>query len=303
MWWLRKKRSQSEKRRVSHSESSTKYSYYQNRDDSGRSQRGAPSVSASRQSRVAFLSHIPVFIAGACIILCLIYIMTLASQANVIVVNEQNQAVQSLLRDSDVYELAVAEELANSPFNRTKLTINTDAIAEGLHKKFPEATDIAVTLPLLGRRPVVYMRIAEPVINLSASTGNYAVDEKGRAVIALDNTSNFSEIKLLRVIDQTGLDIQDSQQALPRYYVEFIQEVNTQLSAAGLMIDEMILPPLAHELHVSLDGIPYFIKFDVAGDAREQAGAFIATWQQMGQRGISPAEYVDVRVEERVYYR
>ena len=65
----------------------------------------------------------------------------------------------------------------------------------------------------------------------------------------------------------------------------------------------MTLPPAASELDVKIAGKPYFVKFNLqADDARRQAGTFLATQAQLQRKGITPAQYIDVRVEGRAYY-
>jgi hypothetical protein len=85
--------------------------------------------------------------------------------------------------------------------------------------------------------------------------------------------------------------------------VQFITGVLAQLQAKQLAITAVTLPPIAHELHVRIQGQPYYVKFNIQSDARIAAGTFLATKSYLEQGRITPAEYVDVRVEERAYYK
>lgn len=297
----RRKAEQDTRRRAHQPGRSAPFTYYQNRNDGSSKPKDVDAQRATNKKRR--LRHIPTFVATVIIVLCLVYAMTLTTNPKIVIVNQQNEAVSSFLRPEEVYQSAAASVLGSSPFNKTKPTLNTDAVAAKLQEQFPEATDIAVTIPLLGRRPVVYMRIAEPIILLNSPSGSYVIDEKGRAIVLLRDAPNAQALSLVIVDDQTGLDIQTGQQALSQNDVVFIQALRQQFEASGLQIESMSLPPLAHELHVRIKDVPYAIKFNLVGDPREQAGTYLAVKQKLEQDKVTPAEYIDVRVPERAYYK
>jgi hypothetical protein len=85
--------------------------------------------------------------------------------------------------------------------------------------------------------------------------------------------------------------------------VAFIQEVAGQLKAKNMAIDSLTLPALADELDVRVKGLPYFIKFNIQANPRQSAGAFLAAKQHLDSQHVTPSQYVDVRVEEKAYYK
>lgn len=297
----RRKTEQDTRRRAHQPGRSAPFTYYQSRNEGSA---GAKNTVEQRvTSQKTRLRHIPTFVATVIIVLCLAYAMTLTTNPKIVIVNQQNEAVSSFLRPEEVYQSAATTVLSSSLLNKAKPTLNTDAVAAKLQEQFPEATDIAVTIPLLGRRPVVYMRIAEPIILLNSPSGSYVIDEKGRAIVLLRDAPNAQALSLVTVDDQTGLDIQTGQQALSQNDVVFIQALRQQFEASGLKVESMTLPPLAHELHVRIKDVPYAIKFNLVGDPREQAGTYLAVKQKLEQDKVTPAEYIDVRVPERAYYK
>jgi hypothetical protein len=52
-----------------------------------------------------------------------------------------------------------------------------------------------------------------------------------------------------------------------------------------------------------MNGVGYFVKFNLHGNAREEAGAFLAVKEYLESSHKTPGEYVDVRVENRAYYK
>ena len=85
--------------------------------------------------------------------------------------------------------------------------------------------------------------------------------------------------------------------------IDFITEVVGQLSAKSLKVVSMVLPGGASELDIRVEGAPYTVKFNLRGDARAEAGAFLAVKQHLERENKTPGSYIDVRVPNKAYYR
>ncbi len=283
--------------------SSTKpvFSYYQNRVIPEYDSVNA--ANRREEKRVSQLRkhHIPGAITIIIIIACFGYILTLSADPRIVIVNEQDRATKSLLRSEDAYTKATQKILQGSPFNKTKLTINTLAVSRGIEAQFPEVSEATVSLPLINRRPVVYLQITQPTFLLLKGAQVYALDDQGRVSMQGDASLHGSE--LVQIDDQTKQEAVIGKPFLPVSQIRFMQDVVTQLQAKGMQKVSFVLPPLANEVYVKIDGKAYFIKMTFTGDSRIQAGSFLATKQKLEADKISPGQYIDVRVEERVYYK
>jgi hypothetical protein len=212
----------------------------------------------------------------------------------------------SFLHDKTAYEAAASQLFANSIWNRNKITVNTARIDQGMLKQFPELSSVSVTLPLLSKRPVVYIQTAQPALILAARDGSYIIDTSGKALLRAASLPSGSQLKLPLVTDQSGLKIGIGRQVLSSDNVGFIQMVAAQLAAHRFTPASMELPVGTSELDVHLSGQPYVVKFNLqsgAGDARQQAGTFLATQAKLQSQNITPSQYVDVRVDGRAYYK
>lgn len=103
--------------------------------------------------------------------------------------------------------------------------------------------------------------------------------------------------------DKSGIEIKLGQQVLPSTTVQFVKQTYDQLAATQLKASGFVLPVSINELDIYIEGLPYFIKTDTSGDARLQIGSFLATKNHLEKQGIAPKEYIDVRVEEKVFYK
>lgn len=211
---------------------------------------------------------------------------------------------QLFLRDRKVYEQAAADIFGQSVFNGNKLTVNTNGIVADMRTQFPELVAVSVSLPVAGAQPVLYVQPAQPRMVISTKTsGMYLLDTSGRALMSASQVPNLGKLGVPVVADESGITLKEGQLALPSATVAFISEVSGQLRAKGIEVTSYTLPPGANELHVRVSGAPYYVKFNTHGNAREEAGTYLAVKGKLEAEKKVPREYVDVRVENRAYFK
>ena len=235
------------------------------------------------------------------VVLLVLFCLRLTSDAKVVPV--ENGAGQVFLRDPSVYAAAVTKDL-HGLVNGNKLTIDTAKISSDLKEQFPELAAVSVSLPFIGNQPVVYVQPATPKIILATTNNSlYILDSAGRALISGKQVHDLAALDVPVVTDQSSIALQVGRVALPGATVQFIDEVVYQLKAAHVPIESLTLPAGTNELHVKPKGVGYYVKYNLYGNAREAAGTHIALQQRLAKEHKTPQEYVDVRVENRVYYK
>lgn len=208
------------------------------------------------------------------------------------------------LRPTAVYTQAAQQLFARSALNHNKITVNTAQIAAAFQRQFPEIDAASIRLPLLGNQPVLYVQPAIPQLILDTqSNGAFVLDDNGRALLHADSVPGVSQLDLPTVVDQSGITVTPGKIALPAATVDFIGQVAGQLKAAGLQLAQLTLPAGTSELDVRVSGAGYFIKFNLEGKARAEAGTFLAVRQYLTSQHVVPGQYVDVRVPGRAYYK
>jgi hypothetical protein len=211
------------------------------------------------------------------------------------------------LRDTRVYTEAAAKLIGSSATNRNKMTINTAGIASGMQAQFPELHSVTVAVPLIGDTPTVYIRPADPELTLVTAGGTFIIDRHGRALGEPRASGQYSQLGLPTVTDQSSLTFKLGDQALPRSTALFIRTVARQYDAQRATIKAMTLPAGRSELDVYPSGKQYFVRYNIQ-DATEkaaelQSGAYFAANRHLTGKRITPSQYVDVRLQGRVYYR
>jgi len=229
-------------------------------------------------------------------------IMTLSASAKVVPLATDGN--RSFLRPTKVYEDAASQQLKRSIWNHNKITVDTAKLSQELLNQFPELSSVSVTVPLLARRPLVYVQPVQPALILAAGNGSFIIDTNGKALAGAASPASLHQPQLPLLTDQSGLRLQPNHQALPAASVGFIQTVIAQLAAKQFVVSGMTLPAAASELDAQLAGQPYFVKFNLESDnPRGEVGTFLATIAQLRRQNIVPAKYVDVRVDGRAYYQ
>lgn len=298
---LRKKKNNIQARRPIYQPPTEVFSYHARRTADTANIRRSPGQAVSGTPRLRhWIKLLPSVLSVGAIIVSLFYATSLSTKPRFQV---PNGTASPLLRDSAFYENATSTVLRRSILNYSKLTINTSKLAQELREQYPELGDVTVIIPLSGRRPVIEVKPAIPVLKLSGNGGLYIIDEQGRALLKASEARNNAATDVPYVIDQSGLELQQGRQVLPLSTISFIHNMTAQMHAKNIQIESITLPPIPNEIHLRLVGYGYFVKFETQGSAREQAGTLIAVQEELHADQITPLEYIDVRVPEKVFYK
>ncbi len=230
------------------------------------------------------------------------YLLWIGSTPNIEIVGQPQAG--SLLQATSTYQKASKELLNESVMNRFKLTINTSTIERKLKDQFPEIAEVAITMPVTSQRLLFKIQPVTPSLVLtSRNHGSYVIDERGIAVVNASDVPSLNQLKLPLVSDESGLDINVGKPVLPGESIIFISNTLAQLKAQDIEVTSMSLPTVANELHLRLVGEGYLVKYNMAGDSRLQTGAFLAVRKKLIAENKKPAEYIDVRVTDKVFYK
>lgn len=237
------------------------------------------------------------FLAAATVLLS-----SLSAQPEVVLIKTNGSAY--FLQPADAYAASAQKALESSLLNKNKLTVDTSAVSAELRRNYPEVKSATVVLPLFGMRPTVYIEPYRPSFILTtAASSAYLLDEHGRALVSVSQITDTGELSVPTIQDKSGLVVKLGGQVLPRSTVAFIEEVLRVLAAQGIDHSAIVLPPGSSELDVAIAGKPYTVKFNLQGDARQQAGTYIATKLRLERDKTPVGQHIDVRVPERAYIR
>ena len=247
--------------------------------------------------------RITVLLTGLVVAVCVFNVLRLTSDPKVVVLSSSSNTY--FLQATGTYERAAQKLLSSSFLNNNKITVNTEAVTTKLKQEFPELADVSITVPLISHRPIVYIASTTPSVVLATEQHeSFVLDNNGKALASAASVSGLSDLGLPVVTDQSGLHVRIGSDVLPASNIDFIRTVVAEIQAKKYSVSSLTLPAAASELDVRLGGKPYFIKFNMHNDdPMQQAGTFFATDHYLTGKGVTPGQYIDVRVDGRVYYK
>jgi len=270
-------------------------------DNTGRARPGQPEARSVGTLWGQVARRAGVLILGLAIIVSVINVLSVSPHAKIEPLTSST-AGSPLLRSQAEYQAAADKALSSSLWNRNKITIDTGGVSRQMMSQFPELSSVSVTLPLAAHRPTIYVQPAQASLVVAADNGAFVIDQNGRALMPSANLPTAHNLP--QVVDQSGLHIQSGHQVLTSDDVAFVQTVLAELATKKVGVSSMVLPATSRELDLYITGQPYFVKFNLANnDARQQAGTYLATAAELGRQHVTPAHYVDVRVDGRAYYQ
>lgn len=280
------------------------YTYRQNRSVREQSTgRNVEKTQPAKRKKPKIVQHIPALLLLIVIVLSLGYISTLETNPRVILV-ENNQKSESVgLREAAVYQDAAQEYLQHSILNRSKFLVDTGGLSSELKSQFSEIATATVTLPIMGRRPVIEIQTTKPSFILVSGTTSMLVGNNGVALVNVKDVKDVGALGIPTVQDESGVQLETGKPALPQEQAQFISVVREQLEGQGIAISNLTIPRSAYDLHVRVKDAPYYVKFNILEDPLQQVGSYIALRKKLEADKVVPTEYIDVRVGERAFYK
>lgn len=294
-------------RRVHPQQRANVFSYHASRSNSNiqrerKVEDTAQAVTSNKFDGRKWLGYAPTIVTSFVILVCLFYISTLNGPVRLQVAGSSSKSQVSAHLDGYVPE--VDKVFFDSVYNKSKLLINTTKIESDIEEKYPELGNVAVVLPLIGRRPIVQINPSKPVLLLETNHEDFVLDSHGRAISKASDVDSSLTDSLPVLHDDSGVSLQQGRYALSSSTVKFIEDVHRQLKDKGYKLQNMTLPAgSGGQMYLRLRDVAYYVKFDLEGDSRAQAGTFIATRIKLDNDGVAPKEYIDVRVPGKVYYK
>jgi cell division septal protein FtsQ len=214
--------------------------------------------------------------------------------SSVVVINSET------FHQEGVYKDAVNKILKGIKYSN-KVTFDEQDMTRKLQKAFPEVASAWVELPIFAQSPVVHLQISSPSFILNSNNESYIVDSQGVTVAKAADFPSFHDV--LTVEDQSGFRASIGQQVMSADSVNFIKTLERQSNRSKINIKSLTLPRSAEGLELHTADRPYFVKFYLGGDAMQQTGQFLAARHQFDTTSSQPAEYLDVRVPGKIFYK
>lgn len=207
------------------------------------------------------------------------------------------------LKPTVAYKSAAVKALNSSFANTNKITINGRAVALSLQHQFPEIGSASVVLPLIGQRPIIYIKLTKPSLIVKTPTQDLVVDDQGHA-LAVIGSSQGSRLKLPVLSDANNLRFKVGATVLSAQSVNFVTTVVHQAKLNNIKTKKLLLPAGTEELDFYPKGDSYYVKYNFHdNNPRQQVGSYLAVRHYLNKHNDQASQYIDVRVPGRAYYK
>jgi hypothetical protein len=198
------------------------------------------------------------------------------------------------------YEKATQDYLFAHPLERFRFSLNNEQLALYLQEHgSPEVASVSPDLSFAGfGASRLTLTFREPVVAWSTNGSTVYVDGDG---VAFD--VNYFTTPTVKIIDNTGIQTEGNKVLASNRFLGFIGQVIGKFKKYDYLATEISLPPnTTHQIAVSLKDVPYVIKMSVDRPVGEQAEDAKRAIVYLENQGIA-AEYIDVRVSGRAFYK
>lgn len=220
------------------------------------------------------------------LVLCFIYFLLLSPYFKIKNISVTNNRV------------ILAEEIINkigpSVINKNIFLADRGIIKKTLEKEFPRIDFVSILRKFPG---TIVIRIYEKPSTLVWHTGNsrYLLDAKGNLIDRVEG-----DLRMPEVNDLANVPVEIGQQIVTEDFIDFINQLANKFpKKTGFSIKSINVAETTFEVQVISDKGIYFL-FDSTRNLDTQLNYLV---QVLETAGGNVREYVDLRVESRVFYK
>ncbi len=212
-----------------------------------------------------------------------------------IVGTSNDPEVQTAARD---YAAAIQDYLSANPLERLAVNINANNLSRAIQSRYPEVSSVSPPAKGAFWSADFSVNLRSPVVYWQSGNMKAYVDSTG---VVFER--NILGTSVIAVEDQTGIRASVGNSVISGRFLQFIGKVVGHFKENNLTVNKMILPAsTTRQVLVSLDGVGYSIKMTVDRPAAGQVEDAVRAIRYLTSRGIT-AEYIDVRVSRRAFYK
>lgn len=217
-----------------------------------------------------------------------------------------SQSVRVSENQNKLYRVYVQDYVnSNVPLKQSWL-FDKQAASNSFKREFPEVKSVTFrSRSLISTTLVMEIEYRKPIYTWTSLGEKHFVDKEG--VLFTKNMYNALDLSKLPFIeDQGGAAAKDGQRVLTASVVEQIAAIYSSLPplfGKEARVEKVVLPTATREIQVYIAGLPYRIKMSTERAIEDQTGELRQIVGYLNAGGTVPAEYVDIRVANKVFYK
>lgn len=188
-------------------------------------------------------------------------------------------------------------QLSENLFSGNLFSLNTKQIEQTAQKQNPliESIHIRMSIPL---RLIATVQLHHAQLRWRSGVENFAVSDDGRAFRSVTQEDN----QFAQVVDNSNIPLREGQQVASEQFVKFVREISAELPAVVGTVTSYDVYDTTYELS-ALTSAGYRIKFDTSRSSSDQLRDLKSVLELTKKQGKKISEYVDVRIDNRAFYK
>lgn len=206
-------------------------------------------------------------------------------------------------RSTADYQKKVEQAFGSDIRNRVKPLLQTVALENAIAEVIPEAKLVNVKSNFLGHRPEVTLITDEPLAILSQpGSVDYILSTRGRVLLSVTETT-IATLELPLIQNLTGLQGKAGEQFMrPDETTSLIRLLSQYAVDRSKPLFTLTTTP--HEILAKETGRgTYSVRYLLSDTVTSQYGSLRATEKKLAEISQTPAEYIDVRLVDKAYYK
>lgn len=196
------------------------------------------------------------------------------------------------------YSEAIDSYMISHPLSRIRFLIDKDGMLSEIQESVPEVESISAVSSAGFGRSMFLLTMRRPIASWEVDGNQLYVDASG-----VSFGRNHFDDPGISIEDRSGLEATPGKTVTSNRFIGYIGQVIGLAHDQGYEVTSVTLPPgTTRQIEVRLEGVPYFIKLSSDRPVGEGVEDMVRTVNWMESRGVT-AEYIDVRIEGRAFYR
>jgi len=200
---------------------------------------------------------------------------------------------------SDSVRQQTQNVITSSPLTQNIIFVPTGKISDELKKQNYQIAEASVNRTGINTITVKVTEQKPSILWLSGNTLSI-IGANGHAYDG--EITPIMEQKLVTVVDTTNLPVKKGEKVVTQEFVDFVNTLHTQLPGLGVTVKQYEIGDTTTELKVVTQA-GYYIRFDTTRSAEQQLQDLSAVLGQLKKTGKKVNEYIDLRINGKVFYK
>lgn len=200
--------------------------------------------------------------------------------------------------DQSRYEEIIDDYFEMRPLERFRFAINMDALNSYMALHAGEVHSIAsITASDIIESDFI-LKMREPIVGWAIDDRQYYVDSDGMTF----ELSYFGR-PAVQIDDQTGVTPESGQAIASNRFLGYVGRIIAETQKLSYKVTEVIIPPgTTRQVEMKLEGQPFVVKLSIDRGVAVQVEDMDRAIKYLASQNRK-TEIIDVRVENRAYYR